>query len=261
MVADIAQRHFLVADDQNFIRTLVQGMLTRLGARNIIAVPSGEAALRTLEQQGTRISCVLSDWNMGPVNGLELLRSIRTGAAGVSRTLPVIMLTGYADSKVVTAAANLDVSAYLVKPVAAAKLAEALKFVFSKTAGAKPASFYNRIDLVEPPKEGGAAGVTPWAEWVRAGRPAFKDGEVSYIRRESVELAPVPAHAAAEIRMVRYRRADRIRPGDILVEDFCDDQGNVLLAAGLVLNDKVLARLTGVKTESGDPPRLWVGRI
>jgi CheY-like chemotaxis protein len=258
---NIAEVNFLVVDDQVFIRNLVQSMLSRLGARNIAMAVSGADALRVLELRGSQISCIISDWSMGPTNGLELLRAVRTGGAGVRSGLPFIMLTGYADSKVVTSAANLDVSAYLVKPVAAIKLLEAIKFVFSKPLIPKPASFYRRIELVDPPAEGAPPAVTRWAEWVKAGRPVFESEAASYIRRQSVELSAAPQSAAAQIRMVRYRRVDRIRAGDILVEDFCDDDGTVLLAAGLVLNQKVLSKLGEVKTAAGDLPRLWIGRL
>lgn len=254
---------FLVADDQAFIRGLVQGMLARLGAASVRCVGSGEAAREALLQRGTNFAAIICDWNMEPMSGLQLLRAIRMGQIEtVPANFPFIMLTGFADSKLVTAAANLDVNAYLVKPVSSKRLNDALRVALTKPLSAKPVSFYERIELVAPPKTVQTEDPPgEWAQWVRAGRPVFLDQDTTYIRREGVKLDSAPANEAPSIRLIRFKRADRIEAGAVLVEDFCDADGAVLLNAGVVLSEKMLKQLRGMKTENGEPPRLWVGRL
>lgn len=216
-----------------------------------------------LRRRGRSIDCIISDWNMRPVNGLELLREVRKGGiADVPANTTFIMLTGYATSAVVTTAANLDVSAYLVKPVSSNRLAEAVRLSLQKPFTAKPASHYERIELLELPGtvDSPDTTTTPWAEWIKAGRPVILADQGAFIRRQSVELREAPPAAAADIRLIRHKRVDRILPGAILVEDFCDADGAVLLSAGLVLNENILRRLRDYKTANGGILRLWVGR-
>ena len=53
----------LVVDDSATMRTILRGMLDRLGFRSIEEAASGEVALAMLK--GRSFSLVISDWNMG----------------------------------------------------------------------------------------------------------------------------------------------------------------------------------------------------
>ena len=76
----------LVGDDSATMRTILRGMLARLGFRTIEEADSGEAALALLKGRG--FSLVISDWNMGGMSGLDLLReSRRLRTPGSSRFL------------------------------------------------------------------------------------------------------------------------------------------------------------------------------
>jgi len=260
---DLSPLYFLVVDDQPFIRKLVQGMLSSLGARKIICAENGEHALKVLREFGTQIGCIVSDWNMQPMNGLQLLQTVRMGVVkSVAANTPFIMLTGFADSGVVTAAASLDVSAYIVKPASANRLAEALRMSLSRPVVAKPAAHYRAIRVIEPPaaETSSDSAATPWASWVKAGRPVFLEEGSAFIQREGVKLGEVTDPDVPKVKLIRYKRADRIKPGAILVEDFCDANGVVLLNAGVILSERMIAQLQSIKTEDGEPPRLWVGR-
>lgn len=65
----------LVIDDSATMRTIVRDMLARLGFRSIEEADSGEAALAKL--QARTFTLVISDWNMGGMSGLDLLREFR----------------------------------------------------------------------------------------------------------------------------------------------------------------------------------------
>ena len=102
-VADYSAHQFLIVDDKQFLRNLIQGMLVRCQGRDILQAADGAAATTILTEPDCQIDCVLCDWNMEPVNGLELLRSIRAGQLeNTPRNLCFILLTGYGDESVVS---------------------------------------------------------------------------------------------------------------------------------------------------------------
>ena len=82
----ISSASVLVVDDSATMRTILRGMLARLGFRSIEEADSGEAALSMLRSRS--FSLVISDWNMGAMSGLDLLREFRRlRTPGVSRFL------------------------------------------------------------------------------------------------------------------------------------------------------------------------------
>ncbi|NIX78427.1 response regulator, partial [Microvirga terricola] len=61
-----------------------------------------------------RYGLVISDWNMEPMTGYELLQQVR--ADDVLKDLPFIMVTAEAKTENVIAAKKAGVSNYIVKP-------------------------------------------------------------------------------------------------------------------------------------------------
>src|ERR1700761_1141627 len=92
-MSSISNRHFLVVDDEPFIRTVVTRFLRDSGAAAVVEAADGEAAIAAIAGYDLPFSAIISDINMLPMNGIELLRAIRTGAAGCKRNMPVLMLT------------------------------------------------------------------------------------------------------------------------------------------------------------------------
>ena len=72
----IADLHFLVAEDDDFQRRWLMIMLTNLGAKNIVEVPDGLAALKTLQDKAQRIDISFIDLNMPGMDGMELIRHL-----------------------------------------------------------------------------------------------------------------------------------------------------------------------------------------
>lgn len=84
----------LVADDNPHIRKLVTTLLTALGRpANVAEACCGDCALDILDSRPVDVAIV--DWRMAPVNGIELVRTIRQRER--AHRLPVIMMSGYAD--------------------------------------------------------------------------------------------------------------------------------------------------------------------
>lgn len=116
----------LVVDDQLTIRALVRSGLQQLGFTQITEAADGEDALRALIQRPVKL--VISDYNMPKIDGLQLLRAIRSHEP--IRGTAFIMLTGRADQDLVRQAAQFGVNNYLVKPFTVAVLKQKIEAVF-----------------------------------------------------------------------------------------------------------------------------------
>jgi CheY-like chemotaxis protein len=126
MDREIQGLSFLIVDDDDTCLAAVEAILRSLGASRIVRAKNGAEAVSKLARG--RIDCALSDFQMPYGNGLELLKALRTGM--IPSTRPdtcFIMMSGSTDTTVVKTAADLDVSGYLVKPLAPDKLRAAIK--------------------------------------------------------------------------------------------------------------------------------------
>ena len=116
----------LIVDDQQNIRSLVRSGLQQLGFTNLYESPDGEEGLR--QMLGRPFQLVISDYNMPKLDGLGLLRAIRSHPP-IQKT-PFIMLTGRADKELVARAVQFGVNNFLVKPFTVGTLKEKIETVF-----------------------------------------------------------------------------------------------------------------------------------
>ena len=116
----------LVVDDQQSMRLLVRGGLQQLGINDVNEAGDGEDGLRKLVADPVHL--VIADSNMPKLDGLGLLRAVRTHPP-TSKTA-YIMLTGRADKDLVQRAVQFGVNNYLVKPFTVAALREKIEAVF-----------------------------------------------------------------------------------------------------------------------------------
>ena len=116
----------LIVDDQQTMRSLVRTGLQQLGFRTIYEAPDGEEGLRHMLSRP--IHLVISDYNMPKLDGLGLLRAIRSHPP-IQKTA-FIMLTGRADKELVQRAVQFGVNNYLVKPFTVGTLKEKIEAIF-----------------------------------------------------------------------------------------------------------------------------------
>jgi len=110
---------FLVADDSAMARGLITSVIrSRLGGEKVLHAGDGGEALLLLETNAVDI--IISDWNMGKVNGDELLAYVRRSDR--LRHIPFIMVTCNAQRESILTAMQLGVTHYLVKPFTPAEL-------------------------------------------------------------------------------------------------------------------------------------------
>ena len=127
MSIDLLNRTVLLVDDEQFSRQTIAGMLTRLGNPNIHQLEDGQQALHFLRNSKLEISIVIADYKMPNLDGLQLLKKIRIGDAGVRRSMPFALVTGHSDKSVVDGALSLHVNAFLIKPVSTKNLTTRLQ--------------------------------------------------------------------------------------------------------------------------------------
>lgn len=103
----------LVVDDQSSIRTLIKGLLRNVGVTDVVEASNGALALQRL-RNSPPFDLMICDWNMPEINGVELVRTVRSDPALFA--LRVLMLTSEHSRDSVLKAAALKIQGYVVKP-------------------------------------------------------------------------------------------------------------------------------------------------
>jgi two-component system chemotaxis response regulator CheY len=115
----------LLVDDEQVCRRVIRGYLAQLGFESVDEACDGQEALSRLRTR--KYDLIISDWNMEPMSGLELLQHIR--ADWRTRDMPFIMSTSDRKAVSVVAAKQAGVSNYIVKPFNVALLKKELEAV------------------------------------------------------------------------------------------------------------------------------------
>lgn len=84
----------LVVDDSGTMRLMFKQYLNKAGFSNILMAVDGKDAIKKLEQ-GLKIELIISDWNMPNMDGLALLKWVRSSVA--FKDIPFIMATAQGD--------------------------------------------------------------------------------------------------------------------------------------------------------------------
>jgi len=88
MAVDLSMPVLVVDDYQTMIR-IIRNLLNQLGFKNIEEAKDGRQALEKLNSG--KYGLVISDWNMEPMTGYELLQQVR--ASDKLKATPFIMVT------------------------------------------------------------------------------------------------------------------------------------------------------------------------
>ena len=119
----------LVADDDFNTCSSVTKMLSTIGMRSDWTTSGKEAVLRTrlAWDQGDEYSVFIIDWLMPDMNGVEVVRRIRTI---IGEEKPIIILTAYDWSDIEEEAREAGVTAFCSKPIFLSELRELLETPF-----------------------------------------------------------------------------------------------------------------------------------
>lgn len=117
------EMNILVVDDYQTMIRIIKNLLKQLGFDNIDEATDGGAALEKISQKDYGL--IISDWNMEPMTGIDLLKKVRE----TGNKVPFIMVTAESKTENVVAAKQAGVDNYIVKPFNAETLKNKLTAV------------------------------------------------------------------------------------------------------------------------------------
>jgi DNA-binding NarL/FixJ family response regulator len=221
------QLRTLIADDQRFILSILFHILKELGAKpeNIFQATNGDDAVKILAS--VPVDLAICDINMGPGNGLALLRRIRSGEARVARDLPFIFLTAHADAPTLKIAMQLDTNGFIVKPVAKKQLSTKIEAVMANRKPLPDGKNYFEISI-------------ELSDAIKAA--AAMDGTLGAALARQHEAATQAAQSDT-----LHVPIDDLQEGDTPTHDILSGDGTVLAAAGSPLSRDDIDSLVAVK--------------
>lgn len=104
--------NILIVDDYKTMLRIIRNLLKQIDLNNVEEATDGSEALAKL--RAGRFDLVISDWNMEPMTGLQLLQEVRADAR--LKATPFIMVTAESKAENIVAAKAAGVSNYIVKP-------------------------------------------------------------------------------------------------------------------------------------------------
>lgn len=230
-------KSILIADDQDFVRSLMTRMLQQLGFETT-AVSNGREAAVALKFID---AALILDQQMGGLTGLELLKLVRTGETILERGFPVLIVTGHADMDVVKLASELDVTALLTKPVSKEQLKDRMNCALTRRIDVKPVPGYAAIEVPKAKVEDLPVTEVPLPATKK--QPKTEDKQPTEVKawvlrgKGGADPSSLPQ---AEERRIHYTN---IRPGMMLVENLYTKNGALLLSAGTELTEDLIGRL------------------
>jgi two-component system chemotaxis response regulator CheY len=102
----------ITVDDSATMRRVIKNSLTAIGFTEVIEAENGQAGLQKIENEG--VDCVITDWSMPLMTGLELVRTLRANPK--YRELPILMVTAIGQKEEIVQAISAGANAYIVKP-------------------------------------------------------------------------------------------------------------------------------------------------
>ena len=263
--ADFSDKRFLIVDDESFMLGLIERVLKGFKAAHIAKANDGASALKAIKDDMSQVDCIISDFNMKPVNGLQLLQAVRMGVnPRIPRDQAFIMLTGHGETEVVKTALMLDVNGYLVKPVPPTKLDENLKRIFKQPIDLKDAEYYKSVDVKSAAvfNTAESSGSKAWVILPRASTFKNKPEIEEKIASFKTENATRDGETG-EVKIKNRRQCDlaELKESMILAESIEAEEGTVLLRKGTSLTSNMIKRLRELAVETQSRNYVWVGEL
>lgn len=104
----------LIVDDYNTMLRIMRNLLKQVNFNNVQEASNGAEALGILRENNDDFGLIISDWNMEPMTGIQLLREVRHDES--LQAIPFIMVTAESKAENVIVAKETGVSNYIVKP-------------------------------------------------------------------------------------------------------------------------------------------------
>jgi two-component system, response regulator PdtaR len=115
----------LIADDESIRLLSLRAQLQALGHKVVAEASNGQEAV--VLAQTTQPDLAIMDIKMPTMDGIEAAERITQ-----ERPIPIILLTAYSEAQLVERAAEANIAAYLMKPVAAEDLHPAITLALTR---------------------------------------------------------------------------------------------------------------------------------
>ncbi len=116
-------KNILVVDDEENIREIISEFLQSFNYY-VVEAANGEEALTACTK--TDFNLIITDIRMPKMNGLKLLKTIKT----LRPDIPVILMTGYEPSKSQEESLDIKADGYLLKPFSLNSLRQSILKIF-----------------------------------------------------------------------------------------------------------------------------------
>lgn len=130
--------HALVVDDNSTSREIISAILDSFKF-NVTLANDGNQALQLMSEaatQGFQYDLLIMDWKMPGMDGIETVRAIQNNIE--EERMPIcIMVTAYSKQEAMQQAKDVDIRAFVEKPITPSTLLDSIMYLFN--ANAKPA--------------------------------------------------------------------------------------------------------------------------
>lgn len=133
----------LVVEDMQSMLSLTKSILNIFGFNKVYTANNGAEAYKIFQDE--KPDLVITDWQMEPVNGLQLIRKIRKDPVSHNPFVPIILMTGFSERARVELARDDGVTEFLVKPFSAKDIYSRIVQIIEK-----PRQFVNAGDFFGP---------------------------------------------------------------------------------------------------------------
>tara|TARA_A100001391_G_scaffold73214_1_gene47073 strand:+ start:100 stop:597 length:498 start_codon:yes stop_codon:yes gene_type:complete len=120
----------VIVDDNAAMRGILRTILNAMGAPRIYEAGDVRAAMDILQHE--HVDLLICDWKMKPVDGIALVRWVRDPRKSPCPTLPIMMLTCYAEAERVKIARDAGVTEFMVKPFSPESIYQHISAIFRK---------------------------------------------------------------------------------------------------------------------------------
>ncbi len=114
----------LLVDDDIHVIKIVKSLLRGFGVKQFDEAHDAAEAFEKLKH--TKFDVIIVDFLMKPLDGLDFIRLVRTAKDSTNPSVPIIMLTAFADERRVKEARDAGANEFLCKPVTASDLYQRL---------------------------------------------------------------------------------------------------------------------------------------
>ncbi|MBD1556738.1 response regulator [Vibrio sp. S9_S30] len=213
----------MVVEDHDFSRKATLSILLRLGVENILTASNGKIAIQKLAMH--KVDIIITDINMPEMNGIELLKEVRTGNTCNDKSTRIIAVTSYSNTEVLRACMNLDINSFLVKPITLDMAKEKIMAAFSE-----PAQLFREHEYHQ----------------VESDFDCVTEDPVIQHDMKPVNHVPEKPTLGSNERLID--KLSDLEVGMCLKRDICAANGSRLIAEGVVLNERLINRIQELST-------------